>query len=180
MRESIHGIGGSLTALVTPFHDMHVDLDVLARLTGRQISRGTAALIVCGGTGEAAALTQSEYARAVQTVVGAAAGHVPVIAGCTAPSTAASNAFGIEAVAAGADALLCAVPPYVKPTQDGIFAHIRAVAHAIDLPIVLYDVPSRSGVAVADDTVVRLHDAQLLVGLKDATADLARPVRLRA
>ena len=72
------------------------------------------------------------------------------------------------------------MPPYVKPTQDGIMAHIRAIAHATDLPIVLYDVPSRSGVAITDDTVVRLHDAELIVGLKDATADLSRPTRLRA
>lgn len=180
MRDSISGTGGSLTALATPFHDMRVDLDVLARLSDRQISRGTAALIVCGSTGEAAALTPSEYARAVHIVVEIAAGRVPVIAGCTALSTSAAIALGTEAVAAGADALLCAVPPYVKPTQEGICAHIRAIAHATDLPIVLYDVPSRSGVAIADDTVVRLHDAQLIVGLKDATADLARPVRLRA
>jgi 4-hydroxy-tetrahydrodipicolinate synthase len=180
MRNSISGVGGSLTALATPFRDVHVDWDALSRLSERQISRGTAALIVCGSTGEAAALSQQEYARAVRTVVGIAAGHAPVVAGCTAPSTSVSIALGIEAATAGADALLCAVPPYVKPTQEGIFAHIRAIAHATDLPIVLYDVPSRSGVAITDDTVARLHDAQLIVGLKDATADVTRPVRLRA
>ena len=96
-----------------------------------------AALIVCGSTGEAPALTQPEYARAVHTVVEAAASRVPVIAGCTAPSTAATVALGVEAATAGADALLCAVPPYVKPTQGDILAHIRAVAHATDRPIVL-------------------------------------------
>ena len=94
--------------------------------------------------------------------------------------TSATVALAIEAASAGADALLCAVPPYVKPAQEGIFAHIRAISHATDLPVVLYDVPSRAGVAISDDTVARLHDAELIVGLKDATADLSRPGRLRA
>jgi 4-hydroxy-tetrahydrodipicolinate synthase len=173
-------IFGSLTALATPFRQTRVDWDALSRLSERQIARGTAALIVCGSTGEAAALTQPEYARAVYTVVEAAAGRVPVIAGCTALSTSATAALGVEAATAGADALLCAVPPYVKPTQEGIFAHIRAVAHATDLPVVLYDVPSRAGVAIADATVARLFEAQYVTGFKDATADLSRPPRLRA
>jgi 4-hydroxy-tetrahydrodipicolinate synthase len=173
-------VGGSLTALVTPFHDAHVDWTALSRLSERQIDRGTAALIVCGSTGEAASLILSEYGRAVHTVTDTAAGRVPVIAGCTAMATTAAIALGIEAASAGADALLCAVPPYVKPTQEGIATHIRAIAHATDLPVVLYDVPSRSGVAITDDTVARLHDAELIVGLKDATADVSRPTRLRA
>jgi 4-hydroxy-tetrahydrodipicolinate synthase len=180
MHIPINGLGGSLTALATPFRHTRVDWDALSRLCERQIARGTAALVACGSTGEAASLTQPEYGRAVYTVVEAAIGRVPVIAGCTALSTSAAVALGLEAAAAGADALLCAVPPYVKPGQEGIFAHIRAIAHATDLPIVLYDVPSRAGVAIADDTMARLYDAQYIVGLKDATADLSRPVRLRA
>jgi 4-hydroxy-tetrahydrodipicolinate synthase len=180
MRNPVFGVGGSLTALATPFRDTHVDWVALSRLSERQINRGTAALIVCGSTGETAALILPEYARAVRTVAEAASGRVPVIAGCTALATSAAVALGIEAASSGADALLCAVPPYVKPTQEGIIAHIRAIAHATDLPVVLYDVPSRSGVAIADDTVARLHDAELIVGLKDATADLPRPTRLRA
>jgi 4-hydroxy-tetrahydrodipicolinate synthase len=180
MRIPMTGVGDSLTALATPFRHTRVDWDALSRLSERQIVRGTTALIVCGSTGEAAALTQPEYARAVHTVIEAAARRVPVIAGCTALSTSASIALGIEAGTAGADALLCAVPPYVKPSQEGIFAHIRAIAHATDLPVVLYDVPSRAGVAIADDTVARLFEGQYIVGLKDATADLSRPTRLRA
>ena len=180
MHNPIYGVGGSSTALVTPFLDTRIDWTALSRLAERQIDRGTACLIVCGSTGEAASLILSEYARAVNTVAEAASGRVPVIAGCTALATSAAIAMGIEAASAGADALLCAVPPYVKPTQEGIIAHIRAIAHATDLPIVLYDVPSRSGVAIADDTVARLHDAELIIGLKDATADLSRPTRLRA
>jgi 4-hydroxy-tetrahydrodipicolinate synthase len=180
MRNPIFGIGGSLTALATPFRDTHVDWKALSRLSERQIDRGTAALIVCGSTGEAASLTLREYAHAIHTVAEAASCRVPVIAGCTALATSAAVAMGVEAASAGADALLCAVPPYVKPTQDGIIAHIRAIAHATDLPVVLYDVPSRSGVPIADDTVARLHDAELIVGMKDATADVSRPTRLRA
>jgi 4-hydroxy-tetrahydrodipicolinate synthase len=180
MHNIIAGVGGSLTALATPFRETRVDWEALSRLSERQIERGTAALVVCGSTGEAAALIMSEYAHSVRTVAEAACGRVPVIAGCTALATSAAVALGVEAASAGADALLCAVPPYVKPTQDGIIAHVRAIAHATDLPVVLYDVPSRSGVAITDDTVARLHDAELIVGLKDATADLSRPARLRA
>ncbi len=180
MHNSLSGVGGSLTALATPFRDTRVDWTALYRLSERQIDRGTAALIVCGSTGEAASLILSECARAVNVVAEAAAGRVPVIAGCTALATSAAIALGTEAASAGADALLCAVPPYVKPTQEGIFAHIRAIAHATDLPVVLYDVPSRSGVVITDDTVARLHDAQLIIGIKDATADLSRPPRLLA
>jgi len=169
-----------LTALATPFRDTLVDWEAASNLAERQIDRGAAALIVCGSTGEAAALTLPEYSRLVHVVVEAASGRVPVIAGCTASSTATAVELGREAASAGADALLCAAPPYVKPTQDGVVAHIREVAHATDIPIVLYDVPSRSGAAINDDTVARLHDAELIIGLKDATADLSRPTRLRA
>ena len=180
MISQLHGVGGSLTALATPFRQQRVDWDAMAHLAERQIEAGTAALVVCGSTGEAGALTQPEYARAVYVVVEAAGGRVPVIAGCTALCTASTAALSVQASAAGADALLCAVPPYMKPAQEGIFAHVRAVAHAADLPVVLYDVPSRSGVAIADETVDRLYQARLIVGLKDATADLSRPPRLRA
>ncbi|MEJ0020510.1 MAG: 4-hydroxy-tetrahydrodipicolinate synthase [Acetobacteraceae bacterium] len=180
MLTQLSGLGGSLTALATPFRATEVDDAALARLAARQIDRGTAALVVCGSTGEAASLILAEYADAIRTVAETARRRVPVIAGCTASATSAAVVLGIEAAAAGADALLCAVPPYVKPTQEGIMAHIRAIAHATDLPVVLYDVPSRSGAAISDDTVARLHDAELVIGLKDATADLSRPPRLRA
>jgi 4-hydroxy-tetrahydrodipicolinate synthase len=180
MRNSIFGVGGSLTALATPFSDGQVDQDALSRLCERQIERGTAALISCGSTGEAAVLSASEYAIIVRVTVEAAAGRVPVIAGCSAQSTSATIALAIEAASAGADALLCAPPAYVKPTQEGIAAHIRAVGHATSLPIIIYDVPGRTGVAITDDTVARLFLQELIVGIKDATADLSRPPRLRA
>jgi 4-hydroxy-tetrahydrodipicolinate synthase len=173
-------IGGSLTALVTPFKDTQLDVAALARLAARQVAHGTTGLVVCGSTGEAQSLSMVEFARAIAVVTEVAAGKTPVIAGCTASSTTAALALAQAAVHAGADALLCAVPPYVKPTQDGIIAHVRAVAHCADLPVVLYDVPSRSGVAIADETIARLFEAELIIGVKDATADLSRPPRLRA
>jgi 4-hydroxy-tetrahydrodipicolinate synthase len=173
-------IRGSLTALVTPFKDTQLDVPALARLAARQIAHGTTGLVVCGSTGEAQSLSTAEFTRAIAVVAEVAAGKTPVIAGCTASSTTMALALAQAAVHAGADALLCAVPPYVKPTQDGIVAHIRAIAHCADLPVVLYDVPSRSGVAIADETVARLFEAELIFALKDATADLSRPPRLRA
>jgi 4-hydroxy-tetrahydrodipicolinate synthase len=176
----IKAIGDSLTALVTPFIDTELDVPALARLAARQIAHGTAGLVVCGSTGEAQSVSMTEFARAIAVVAEVAARKTPVIAGCTAVSTTIAIALAEAAAHAGADALLCAVPPYVKPTQEGIIAHVRAVAHATALPVVLYDVPSRSGVAISDDSVARLHDAELIVGLKDATADLSRPTRLRA
>jgi 4-hydroxy-tetrahydrodipicolinate synthase len=176
----VQRIGGSLTALVTPFKDTQVDVLALARLAARQIAHGTAGLVVCGNTGEAQSLSTAEFSRVIAVVSEVAAGKTPVIAGCTASSTTMALALAQAAMHAGADALLCAVPPYVKPTQEGIAAHIRAIAHCADLPIVLYDVPGRSGVAIADQTIARLFAAELIIAVKDATADLARPPRLRA
>jgi Dihydrodipicolinate synthetase family len=121
-----------------------------------------------------------EYGRLMRAVPEAASGRIPVIASCTAPSTSAAVELGREAASAGAYALLCAAPPYVKPTQQGIMAHIRAIAYAADIRVVLHDVPSRSGVAISDETVARLLNAELIIGLKDATDDLSLPPRPRA
>lgn len=173
-------LGGSLTALITPFKDGELDVTALARLAARQVAHGTTGLVVCGSTGEAQSLSLPEFARAIGVVAEAAAARTPIIAGCTAVSTSLALALAEAAVRAGADMLLCAVPPYVKPTQEGIAAHIRAIAHSADLPVLLYDVPGRSGVAIADETIARLFEAELIVGVKDATADLSRPPRLRA
>jgi 4-hydroxy-tetrahydrodipicolinate synthase len=180
MTHNLHGISGSWVALVTPFRADGIDEDALGRLIDWQIQRGTSALVMCGSTGEAATLTPIEALRVIHIAVEAAAGRVPVIAGCTASATDHSVSLAVDAMRAGADALLCAPPPYVKPTQDGIIAHMRAVAHATDRPIVLYDIPGRTGVGIADATVGRLVDDQLIVALKDAAGDLSRPPRLRA
>jgi 4-hydroxy-tetrahydrodipicolinate synthase len=171
---------GSIVALATPFRADALDEATLARLALRQIERGSAALVVCGSTGEAATMTLAEQVHAVAVVAEAAHGRVPVLAGCTLPGTAACAELAEALVRAGADGLLVAAPPYVRPSQEGIVAHVRALAHAGGAPVMLYDVPGRSGVAIADETVGQLFAAGLIVALKDATADLSRPPRLRA
>ena len=178
-RQLLASLGGSLVAVATPFLDGEVDVSALAALCERQVSKGTAALVVCGSTGEAAALSPVEQALVVNVAVQAAAGRVPVIAGCDAPAANAAVVLA-GAVRNGADALLCALPPYLHPTQGGIASHIRAVAHAADLPVVPYDVPRRVGVAIADETVARLHESGLVIAIKDAAGDLSRVTRLRA
>jgi 4-hydroxy-tetrahydrodipicolinate synthase len=172
--------GGSLTALITPFRDQTLDETAFVALCERQIARGTAGLVVCGSTGEAASLHAEEQALLTALAVAAAAGRVPVIAGCQAPATRQAVQLAGLLAKAGADALLVAPTPYVKPTQQGIVCHVRAIAHESDRPIIAYDVPSRVGVAIADSTIATLYQRGLIVGLKDATADLSRVPRLRA
>jgi 4-hydroxy-tetrahydrodipicolinate synthase len=171
---------GSMTALVTPFRGGRLDESRLFALCEAQVKAGTSALILCGSTGEAAALSQTEQSRVIAIGIEASLGRIPIVAGCAAPATEAAVAVAAAAARSRATALLCAPPPYSRPTQDGIVAHVRAVALATELPVILYDVPGRTGVAIADTTVARLFDAGLIVGLKDATADIARPPRLRA
>jgi 4-hydroxy-tetrahydrodipicolinate synthase len=172
-------LSGSAVALATPFRDGAIDTDALAALCERQITRGSTALVVCGTTGEGTSLTSGEYSQVVRIAVAASRGRLPVIAGCSAMATEDATALASLAAASGADGILCAPPAYVKPTQDGIFAHVRAVAHAANRPVMLYDVPGRTAVAVADDTVARLFEHTLITAIKDATGDLSRPARLR-
>jgi 4-hydroxy-tetrahydrodipicolinate synthase len=180
MTNVLSRLAGSLVAIVTPLRDTDLDAGALGSLCRRQIEAGTAALVVCGSTGEASCLNAAEFQLAVCVAVDAAAGRVPVIAGCTAAATSTSILLANAACDAGAAALLLAAPPYNKPTQEGVFAHVRAVSHAVCLPIMLYDIPSRAGIGITDDTIARLFEAELIFALKDATADLSRPPRLRA
>lgn len=173
-------LGGSMTALATPFKDGAIDEPAFVRLCQRQIECGTTALVVCGSTGEAASLVPEEQAALIRLAVAAANGRVPVIVGCGGPSTVAAAAIAGLAAASGAAGLLCAPTPYVKPSQEGIIAHMRALAHISDLPLIVYDVPGRVGVAIKDETVATLQERGLAIGIKDATADLGRPPRLRA
>ena len=174
------GLRGSMTALATPFSQGMVDQAAFVRLCQRQITRGTTALIVCGSTGEAAAMQAAEQATLIRLAVETANGQVPVIAGCAGSCSEAAAGIASLAAKSGAAALLCAPTPYVKPSQEGIIAHMRLLAHASDLPLILYDVPGRAGVAIRDETVATLFSRGLAIGLKDATGDLSRPPRLRA
>jgi 4-hydroxy-tetrahydrodipicolinate synthase len=173
---------GAIPALVTPFRPGDpalLDEAALARLAERAVARGASAVVVCGSTGEAPALSAAEHARIVACAVEAVGALVPVIAGVGAPCTEAATALATSAAALGATALLVSAPPYVRPGQEGLRRHVRAVAAATPgLPIVLYDVPSRAGIAFADETIGLLREEGTIHALKDATGDLGRPPRL--
>lgn len=172
---------GYAPALPTPFDDdARVDLGALERLCDLQVQAGATALVVCGTTGEAPTLTGQEHGEIVRTSVRVARRRVPVIAGVGSNATSHAIELARDAEAAGADMLLCVVPYYNKPTQAGMYAHFRAIAEATELPIILYDVPSRTACRLADETVARLAEQRQFIGLKDATGDMTRPLALRA
>jgi 4-hydroxy-tetrahydrodipicolinate synthase len=171
---------GYAPALPTPFEaDGNVDGAAFELLCERQIQEGATALVVCGTTGEAPTLSRAEHDRIVRMAVGVARGRVPVIAGAGSNATSQAIDLARDAEAAGADAVLAVVPYYNKPMQAGMYAHFRAIADQVGLPIILYDVPSRTVCGLADDTVARLAECARIIGLKDATGDVTRPVRLR-
>lgn len=170
--------GGSLTALVTPFAPGGRQLDerAFARLVDWQIEEGTEGLVVAGTTGEAPTLTATEHDRLLRVAVEAAAGRVPVVAGTGTNCTRSSIELTRAARSAGADAALLVTPYYNKPMQEGLYRHFAAIAGSVDLPLILYDVPCRTGVEIAPDTLKRLAAIPNIVGIKDATGDLARPI----
>jgi 4-hydroxy-tetrahydrodipicolinate synthase len=174
-------LSGYAPAVPTPFDETGtVDRAALAQFCDRQIHEGATALIVCGTTGEAPTLSRTEHEQIIRIAVDVSHGRVPVIAGAGSNSTSQAIEFVRDAEAAGADAILSVVPYYNKPVQAGMLAHFRAIADSTGLPIILYDVPSRTVCSVANDTVARLAENPQFIGLKDATGDLTRPLRLRA
>jgi 4-hydroxy-tetrahydrodipicolinate synthase len=175
----LDGLRGSMVALVTPFQDGRLDEDAFTLLCERQIRAGSSALVPCGTTGEAPTLTHAEQSRVIELAVQAAKGRVPVIAGAGSNCTATTIAMVQEAERLGAAAALCIVPYYNRPSQEGLFRHFEAVQASSGLPILLYDVPKRTGTTFEIDTIVRLSQLPNIVGLKDASGDLARAARLR-
>jgi 4-hydroxy-tetrahydrodipicolinate synthase len=174
-------LSGYAPAVPTPFQDNGmVDDASLERFCDLQIREGATALVVCGTTGEAPTLSRADHDRIVRIAVNVAARRVPVIAGAGSNATSHGIELAQDAEAAGADAILAVVPYYNKPTQAGLYAHFCEIAKSIDLPVILYDVPSRTGCALTDETVARLAESPQFLGLKDATADMTRPLRLRA
>lgn len=166
---------GSMTALITPMTaDGAVDYEALARLIEWQIESGTHALVAVGTTGESATLSMKEHGDVIEFFVKQVAGRVPVIAGTGANNTAEAIELTAHAKAVGADYALLVVPYYNKPTQEGIYQHYKAVAEAVDIPQILYNVPGRTVVDMAEDTVARLMTIPNIVAIKDATGDLAR------
>lgn len=165
---------GSIVALVTPFRDGKVDHETLKALVDRQIAAGQKGLVPCGSTGESATLTHEEHGAVIETVVKHAAGRVPVVAGTGSNSTAEAIQLTKEAEAAGADGALLISPYYVKPTQDGIVAHYRAVAESTGLPIVLYNIPGRTASTIEIPTLATLAEVDNIVAVKDSTGSLDR------
>jgi len=170
---------GSICALITPFTDGGIDEDAFQALIEWQIAQGTHGLVPCGTTGESPTLSHAEHMRVVELCVEAAAGRVPVIAGAGSNATAEAVALTEHAAKAGADAALIVTPYYNKPTQEGLYRHYKAIHDAVDLPIVIYNIPGRSVVDMTVETMARLAGLRNIVGVKDATNDLARPLRTR-
>ena len=171
---------GSLVALVTPFRDGRVDETALARLVERQLAAGTAGLVPCGTTGEAPTLGDEEFARVVGVVVETAARRVPVVAGTGTNDTAKTVLRTRRAREIGADAALVVVPYYNKPSQEGLYQHFARVAGDGGLPVVLYDVPLRTGVRLQLETIGRLVELPAVVAVKDATGDIPRITEIAA
>jgi 4-hydroxy-tetrahydrodipicolinate synthase len=168
-------IVGSIVAMVTPMHeDGRLDLDAYRRLIDWHIAEGTDCLAVVGTTGESATVSVDEHCELIRIAVEHAAGRVPVMAGAGANSTAEAIALSRHAKAVGADCTLQVAPYYNRPSQEGLYRHFRAIAEAVDIPLVLYNVPSRTVADIQHDTVIRLAQVPRIVGIKEATGSIER------
>jgi len=171
---------GSMVALVSPFRNGEVDYDALARLIDYQLEGGTQGLIPCGTTGESPTLSHDEHDKVIEFTVERAAGKVPVIAGTGSNSTAEALRLTRHAKDAGADAALIVNPYYNKPTQQGMYEHIAAIAE-VGLPIVLYNIPSRTGIELAPETIIRMYnEIDQVVAIKEATGKIDNASALAA
>ncbi|BBL80385.1 4-hydroxy-tetrahydrodipicolinate synthase [Rubrobacter xylanophilus] len=170
---------GTLTALITPFRNGEVDVEALEGLVEFQIQQGVSGLVPCGTTGETPCLSEEEDRLVVETVVRVANGRVPVIAGTGSNSTDMAIRYTRMAEEAGADGSLQVAPYYNKPTQEGLYRHFAAIAENTSLPIILYNIPSRTGVTISAETTARLAEIPNIVGTKEAThsMDLASDLR---
>jgi 4-hydroxy-tetrahydrodipicolinate synthase len=167
-------IEGCLTALVTPFKGGKVDFEALAKLVDWQIEQGVDGIVAVGTTGESATLDVDEHVAVISAIVKASRGRVPVIAGAGGNATTEALELTRASEDAGADALLHVTPYYNRPNQEGLFRHFEAIARSTKLPIVLYNVPTRTSCDMLTDTVVRLAEIENIVGIKDATGNLVR------
>ncbi|MFA7637915.1 MAG: 4-hydroxy-tetrahydrodipicolinate synthase [Parvibaculum sp.] len=165
---------GSFVALITPFKNGKVDEAAFVKLVEWQIEQGTHGLVPCGTTGESPTLSHQEHKRVVQLCIETARGRVPVIAGAGSNNTVEAIELTAFAKEAGADAVLSVTGYYNKPSQEGIYRHFKAVNDAVDIPIILYNIPGRTIVDISLETMTRLFELKNIVGVKDATANLAR------
>jgi 4-hydroxy-tetrahydrodipicolinate synthase len=168
-------ITGSIVALVTPMHaDGNIDWGTLERLLDMHLEAGTAAIGAVGTTGESATLNVSEHCEVIRFCVRHSAGRIPIVAGTGSNSTREAIELSEAAAGAGADACLLVTPYYNRPTQRGLYEHFKAIAEAVAIPQILYNVPGRTAVDMSNDTVVRLAELDNIIGIKDATGDVAR------
>lgn len=172
-------LSGLFTALATPFKNGEVDYAAFEKFVAWQVSEGVNGIVPCGTTGESPTLSHEEHKRVVETAVKVAAGKVNVMAGTGSNSTAEAIDFSKHAEKAGANSLLVVAPYYNKPTPEGIYQHYKAIHDATGLPIVIYNIPGRSVINIADETLARLAELPRIMGVKDATGDLARVSTLR-
>jgi len=170
---------GSLVALITPFRNGKVDETAFRKLVDWQISEGTNGLVPCGTTGESPTLSHEEHKLVVEICIDAAKGRVPVIAGSGSNSTSEAIDLTLHAQEAGANAALIVTPYYNKPTQEGMYQHFKAIHDQTNLPLIIYNIPPRSVVDMSIDTMDRLAKLPRIVGVKDATGDLVRPLKTR-
>jgi 4-hydroxy-tetrahydrodipicolinate synthase len=180
MSGNLSRIKGSITALITPFRNGDVDEAGFKRFVEWQIAEGTQGLVPCGTTGESPTLSHAEHMRVVELCVETARGRVPVIAGAGSNSTREAIELTRHAKSVGADAALTVTPYYNKPTQEGVYRHFAAIAEAVDIPLILYNIPGRSIVEISVETMGRLAKIANIVGVKDATGNIARASRDRA
>jgi 4-hydroxy-tetrahydrodipicolinate synthase len=171
---------GSFTALVTPFKNGALDEAAFRGLVAWQISEGTNGLVPVGTTGESPTLSHEEHQLVVEWCVAEARGQVPVIAGAGSNSTSEAIGLARHAEQAGADAVLVVTPYYNKPTQEGLYQHFKAINDAIGIPIIIYNIPSRSVIDMSVDTMKRLYELDNIAGVKDATANVTRVSQQRA
>jgi 4-hydroxy-tetrahydrodipicolinate synthase len=173
-------LSGSIVALITPFKEGEVDYEALARLIDFHVENGTDAVLVCGTTGESPTLTFEEHDRVVEFAVKHAKGRIKVIAGTGANATHEAVHLTAHAKEVGADAALLVVPYYNKPTQEGLYRHFATVAGEVEIPIILYNIPSRTGVEISVDTIYRLvSDYPHIIGSKESTPSMDRISEMR-
>ncbi len=165
---------GSIPALITPFKNGAIDRDALANLIEQQIEAGSGALVPCGTTGESATLSHAEHREVIEHTVSIAAGRIPVIAGAGSNATSEAIELVSHAKTVGADAALVICPYYNRPDQAGLEAHFKAINDAVSMPVILYNVPSRTACDLLPETVGRLAHLPNVIGIKDATGDLGR------
>jgi 4-hydroxy-tetrahydrodipicolinate synthase len=170
---------GSITALVTPFNNNEIDEQAFQSLVEWQIAEGTSAVVPCGTTGESPTLSHDEHKRVIDLCIEAANGKIPVIAGTGSNNTTEALELTQYAKDAGADAALIVAPYYNKPTQAGLYNHYKTLNDEVDIPLIVYNIPGRSVVNISVETMEKLAKLPNIIGVKDATNDLARPLQTR-